>query len=260
MPSRVRIVDVDLTAGRRPDRAAAVVAALTFGLLSIVTPLRTEPPHPKTLAVAAPVLPVPTSVVRTEMALPPGAPPAVALTFDDGPDPRWTPEVLDLLRRYGAVATFCVVGEQVAAHPDLVRDIVAAGHRLCDHTRTHDEGLPTRSAKQLADEIVGARDDLAAVVDTRVAYFRAPGGNWSPDVLELAVATGMQPLGWSVDPRDWRRPGAAAIVEAVQRDVRPGAVVLLHDGGGRREQTVAALERLLPWLVEHGYAFAFPTR
>ncbi len=206
------------------------------------------------------MLPVPTPVVRTEMALRAGSPPAVALTFDDGPDPRWTPDVLDLLRRHGAVATFCVVGAQVAAHPDLVRDIVAAGHRLCDHTRTHDEGLAARSAEDMADEIVGARDDLAAVVDAHVAYFRAPGGNWSPDVLELAVGSGMQPLGWSVDPRDWRRPGATAIVEAVQREVRPGAVILLHDGGGRREQTVAALARLLPWLVDHGYGFAFPTR
>jgi peptidoglycan/xylan/chitin deacetylase (PgdA/CDA1 family) len=237
-----------------------VVAALALGLLSAVTPFTPQPPHRKALSVAAPALPVPTPVVRTEMALTPGSRPAVALTFDDGPDPRWTPGVLDLLRRHGAVATFCVVGGQVEAHPDLVADIVAAGHRLCDHTRTHDEGLPGRGADQMAAEIAGARDDIAAVVDARVAYFRAPGGNWSPDVLDVAVGSGMQPLGWSVDPRDWRRPGVAAIVEAVQRDVRPGAVILLHDGGGPRDQTVAALERLLPWLVDRGYAFGFPTR
>jgi peptidoglycan/xylan/chitin deacetylase (PgdA/CDA1 family) len=208
----------------RPDRAAAVVAALAFGILATLTPLTSDPPHPKTPSVAAPVLPVPTPVVLTEMARPPGSPPTVALTFDDGPDPRWTPEILDLLRRFGAVATFCVVGEQVVAHPDLVREIVADGHRLCDHTRTHDEGLPTRSAEDMADEVVGARADIAAAVEgASPTYFRAPGGNWSPDVLDLAVGSGMQPLGWSVDPRDWRRPGTSEIVEAVRRDVRPGA-------------------------------------
>lgn len=260
MRSRVRIVSGAPGAVRRPDRAAAVVAALAFGLLAMVSPFTPDTTHPKTLSVAPPVSPVPTPVVRTELTLPPGSPPTVALTFDDGPDPRWTPQVLDLLRRHGAVATFCVVGEQVEAHPDLVRDIVAAGHRLCDHTRTHDESLPARSLEEMVGEIVGTRDDIAAVVDARVDYFRAPGGNWSPDVLELAVSSGMQPLGWSVDPRDWRRPGAVAIVEAVQREVRPGAVILLHDGGGRRDQTVTALERLLPWLVDRGYAFAHPTR
>ncbi|WP_300007210.1 hypothetical protein [Pseudonocardia sp.] len=78
--------------------------------------------------------------------------------------------------------------------------------------------------------------------------------------MELAADSGMQPLGWSVDPRDWRRPGATAIVEAVQREVRPGAVILLHDWRGLRDQTVEALERLLPWLVERGNTFGFPTR
>lgn len=246
------------TTGRRLDPTSAAVAALAFGLLATIAPAAPAPVHPKTTA-ALPAPPAPIPVVLTELPAAPGSTPTVALTFDDGPDPRWTPQILDLLRRHGAVATFCVVGESVDAHPDLVHDIVDAGMRLCDHTRTHDEGLPALTGAEMTDEIVGTRQDIAAVVNAPVPYFRAPGGNWSAEVLDLAVGSRMQPLGWSVDPRDWRRPGVDAIVAAVQRDVHPGAVILLHDGGGRREQTVAALERLLPWLAAQGYGFGFPT-
>jgi peptidoglycan/xylan/chitin deacetylase (PgdA/CDA1 family) len=183
----------------------------------------------------------------------------VALTFDDGPDPRWTPQVLDLLAEHGAVATFCVVGEKAAKHPELVRRVVEAGMRLCDHSHTHDDQLPTRSVERMTEEILDTHRDLVDLAAVPVPYFRAPGGNWSDPMLQMAADAAMQPLGWSVDPRDWRKPGAAAIVAAVQDQVHPGAIVLLHDGGGQRGQTVAALEQLLPWLTAQGYAFGFPT-
>jgi peptidoglycan/xylan/chitin deacetylase (PgdA/CDA1 family) len=107
-------------------------------------------------------------------------------------------------------------------------------------------------------EIVGAQRDLAAVAGASVNYYRAPGGNWSPTVLEVAATHGMQPIGWSVDTRDWTAPGVEAILAAVDRQLQPGGVILLHDGGGNREQTLAALEVLLPRLVEQGYRFGFP--
>jgi len=93
---------------------------------------------------------------------------------------------------------------------------------------------------------------------TDVRWFRAPRGEWSDAVRVTAGELGMRPLGWSVDSRDWTRPGADAIVRRVERHVRPGAVVLLHDGGGRRDQTVAALAELLPWLAARCYATGFP--
>lgn len=244
---------------RRRDTPGAVVAAVMFGLVVPFLPAATPPPE---------MAPVPPPVVQAVAARPvvltdrAGDPPGdrtVALTFDDGPDPRWTPQVLDALRRHGAVATFCVVTGEVRGHEDLVRDVVAAGMRLCNHTRTHDEDLPGASRQHRIDEIDGARADLVAVTDAPVPYFRAPAGHWSPPVLDLSAAHGMQPLGWSVDPGDWRRPGVAAIVASVQKQVHPGAVVLMHDGGGHREQTVAALEVLLPWLTDQGYRFTFPT-
>lgn len=202
--------------------------------------------------------PYPHPVVLSEIAGPVGDR-TVALTFDDGPDPTWTPQVLRLLREHGATATFCMVGARVVEYPELVHEVVAAGMRLCDHTRTHDLRLATRPHSRIVEEIAGTRADLLAVTQAPVDYFRAPGGNWAPNVAQCAVEHGMQPLGWSVDPKDWSEPGTAAIVAYVQQHVHPGAVILLHDGGARRGQTVAALAELLPWLAAQGYEFGYPT-
>lgn len=249
----MRIID------RRRDTPGAVAAAVVFGLVVPFLPAAVSPPEVVPVPVPQVVAPPARPVVLTDRADDPPGDRTVVLTFDDGPDPRWTSQVLDVLRRHGAVATFCVVTGKIRGNGDLVRDVVAAGMRLCNHTRTHDEGLPGGSARHRTDEIDGARADLAAVTDAPVPYFRAPAGRWSPSVVNLSAAHGMQPLGWSVDPGDWRRPGVGAIVATVQEQVHPGAVVLMHDGGGHREQTVAALEILLPWLADHGYRFAFPT-
>lgn len=184
---------------------------------------------------------------------------SVALTFDDGPDPAWTPQVLALLKRYRARATFCMIGENARANPALVRTVVQAGHRLCDHTQTHPLSVAVLDRAGQRAEVLGGRSDLAAVTTAAVRYFRAPGGNWSADMVKLAGTKKMVPLGWSVDPRDWSRPGVPAIVSAVQNGVHPGAIVLMHDGGGPRQQTVDALAQLLPWLVQQGYTFGFPT-
>jgi peptidoglycan/xylan/chitin deacetylase (PgdA/CDA1 family) len=185
----------------------------------------------------------------------------VALTFDDGPHPKHTPQVLALLTQYRAVATFCMVGAEVRRHPDLVRQVAAAGMALCAHTMTHDEKLPTRPAPRMQAEIVDSRQAImeAAGPGVGVGYFRAPAGNWSDAVRQVAADAGMSSLSWSVDSRDWRRPGVGDIVNAVQQGTHPGAVVLLHDGGGNRDQTVEALAQLLPWFVRQGYRFGLPT-
>jgi peptidoglycan-N-acetylglucosamine deacetylase len=226
--------------GFQPDPAAADKAPAA-------------PPKP---APAKQVRPVASDVVRQLDA----AGKVVALTFDDGPSPAHTPQVLDLLAEHHAVATFCMVGSQVRRYPDLVRQVVDAGMRLCNHTVHHDERLATRPAavidKDLTDASAALRD--AAGDDVPIDYFRAPGGNWTKPLAKTAAGHGMRPLGWSVDPRDWSRPGVKKIVTAVERNVRPGSVVLMHDGGGRRDQTVAALRTLLPWLTGQGYRFTFP--
>ena len=105
-----------------------------------------------------------------------------------------------------------------------MKQVVAAGNRLCDHSRTHDEQLPDRTPRQITDEVVGAQGDLPrGAGGAPVEWFRAPGGNWSTESPTLSAEHGMQPLGWNVDPRDWERPGAAAIVAAVQQQIRQQA-------------------------------------
>lgn len=175
---------------------------------------------------------------------------SIALTFDDGPDPRWTGQVLALLRAYHVHATFCLIGTYVAAHPALVRAIAAAGHTLCDHTWSHDEHVGGRPPAQITAQLGLTYDAIVtASGGVRPRYFRAPGGNWTPALIAATRALGMVPLGWSVDPRDWSRPGTPAIVSGVLRGLRAGDIVLMHDGYGRREQTVAALRQLLPMLA-----------
>ncbi|NMO89479.1 polysaccharide deacetylase family protein [Actinomycetospora sp. TBRC 11914] len=182
----------------------------------------------------------------------------VALTFDDGPTARYTPQILALLARNHVTATFCEIGQQARAQPALVRRVVAGGHRLCDHTITHDPTVGTHTPAVIDQQLRASRDVLATAGKTDVDYFRAPDGNWTPNLVRLSARDGMQPLGWTVDPRDWSRPGTAAIVRTVATHVRPGSVILLHDGGGPRDQTVQAVAQLIPWLRAQGYSFVLP--
>jgi peptidoglycan/xylan/chitin deacetylase (PgdA/CDA1 family) len=264
---------------RRRDLPGLYLAVLVFGMVApLLPPLDVSGaaavPIPIPIPIVAPAPPPPppvqvqvvaaSSVVpRNEILNKLAGSRTVALTFDDGPDPRWTPQVLAVLQRHGAVATFCMVEHIAAGHETLVRQVVAAGNRLCDHSRTHDEQLPDRTPETITDEVVTAGDDLSAVAGgAPVEWYRAPGGNWSTEITELSAEHGMQPLGWNVDPKDWERPGPDAIVAAVQRQLQQqapdGAIILLHDGGGPRDETVAALEQLIPWLAAQGYSFGFP--
>ena len=262
---------------RRRELPGVYLALLLFGLVAPLLPapplgtqatapvLGTAPapapePPPVQVELVAPVKVVPRTEVLNKLA----ARRTVALTFDDGPDPTYTPRILAALRKHGAVATFCMVAQPAAAQRALVREVVDAGMRLCDHSRTHDEQLPDRAEEKIDDEVLGAATTLSSLAGgAPVEWYRAPGGNWSPEIQELAATHGMQPLGWNVDPKDWERPGAAAIVTAVQRQLAEqdpdGAIVLLHDGGGTREETVEAVEQLIPWLAANGYRFGFPT-
>ncbi|MGX1912647.1 polysaccharide deacetylase family protein [Streptomyces phaeochromogenes] len=183
----------------------------------------------------------------------------VNITIDDGPDPVWTPQVLDVLREYGVKATFCMVGTQAQAHPDLVKKVVAAGHRLCDHSVSHDTTMDKNSKAYQSKQILDAERMITkASGGVRPMYYRAPGGAFTPYSRKLAASRGMRPLGWNVDSKDFERPGTDAIVATVEREVPNGPTLLFHDAGGDRSQTVEALGRILPRLKEQGYSFGFP--
>jgi peptidoglycan/xylan/chitin deacetylase (PgdA/CDA1 family) len=184
---------------------------------------------------------------------------AVNITIDDGPDPHWTPQVLEVLKRHHVHATFCMIGPQAKANPAMVRRVVAEGHRLCDHTVTHDESMDHKPFAYQKKEIM---DALAMIEEASggapVQYYRAPGGAFTPASRHLAAQNGMRPLGWNIDTKDFSRPGVGTIVATVKSEIHNGPTILFHDGGGDRSQTVAALDQTLTWLAQQGYAFSFP--
>ncbi|MFI5981623.1 polysaccharide deacetylase family protein [Streptomyces sp. NPDC051555] len=187
---------------------------------------------------------------------------AVNITIDDGPDPTWTPKVLEVLRKHGAKATFCMIGPQAKAHPDLVKQVVADGNRLCDHTMDHDIAMAKKPVDYQKRQILDAKKLIedAAGNGAKVEYYRAPGGAFTPESRALAAAAGMRPLGWNIDTKDFKKPGSAAIVKTVEQELHSGPTVLFHDGGGNREQTVEALDEVLTRLAQQGRPTGFPVR
>ncbi len=183
----------------------------------------------------------------------------IALTIDDSPDPQWTPQILALLARYQVPATFCMIGRHAAAYPHLVMAVIDGGHHVANHTFTHPIPITRLAPTQVHDELNRASDAItAASGGHRPALFRSPGGIWSPTVLTVCAQGGMRPLDWSIDPRDWSRPGVPHIVDVILTRTRPGAIILDHDGGGNRQQTLDALTIALPRLIDAGYHFTQP--
>jgi peptidoglycan/xylan/chitin deacetylase (PgdA/CDA1 family) len=182
---------------------------------------------------------------------------AIALTIDDGPDPLYTPQVLDVLRRYQVTATFSMIGVHVAAYPDLARSVAAAGHHIANHTWTHADLVHMRPDGVHA-ELVRASRAIHAATGMHPGLFRAPYGAWSPDVIKLCEDMQMIPMDWSVDPRDWAQPGTRSIIHNILKNTRPGSIILEHDGGGNRSETVAALRVVIPALLHEGYHFVTP--
>jgi peptidoglycan/xylan/chitin deacetylase (PgdA/CDA1 family) len=190
---------------------------------------------------------------------------AVALTFDDGPDPVQTPRILALLEQYQVKAVFCLIGAQVERHPEIVRQIVAAGHTLCNHTWDHSLVIGTVRPADIEADL--ARTDAAirrAVPDAQIPFFRAPGGNFTDRLVQVAYRSGMTSLYWDVDPRDWEhRPDeddaqhVERLIADVQKFVKPGSIVLSHDFN--QPDTVQAYETLLPYLTEN-FTVGMPAR
>ncbi len=213
------------------------------------------------LIVAETVQSLPSAITLTRWGARPDK--MVALTFDDGPDPQWTPGVLDALKAARAPATFFLIGGNALAHPDLVRRIVAEGHDIGSHSLTHPNiaQLPDSLAKV---ELNASERALEAITGVRPLLFRPPyAEDIEPEtdddarIVDLASRLGYTTLGLRVDPNDWQRPGAQAIVDQTVAQVQRGEghVVLLHDSGGERSQTIAAIPGIVARLRADGYRF-----
>lgn len=186
----------------------------------------------------------------------------VALTFDDGPWPQSTAAVLDVLAEHDAKATFFTVGNRIDGEgADLVKRAAAEGHQICTHSFDHAAGdgqsvnLGFMKPEDQIAEIQKGYETIEAATGTDASHvFRAPGGNYGESVMRNVGPLISAEIGWNIDSQDWRKPGAGAIANQI-KNAWPGAIVLLHDGGGNRGQTVEALKDALPYLKSQGYRF-----
>jgi peptidoglycan/xylan/chitin deacetylase (PgdA/CDA1 family) len=184
----------------------------------------------------------------------------VALTFDDGPDPVFTPQVLKILDQFQVKATFFLLGSQAEAYPDLVRQIKARGHSLGNHSFNHDASLSFRSREESRREILKAQEVLYRITGEYPSLFRPPLGWVSEDVIAVCNELNLPIINGSVKASDVALPGVDYIVSAVVDYLRPGDIIILHDGGGfgffkNRSQTLQALPIILEKLRGRGYDF-----
>ena len=210
-----------------------------------------SPPTPTTTADAPTATPTPTTTADAPTATSAGPGGVVYLTFDDGPHPTYTPQVLDILARRGARATFFVLGSLAEARPELVARIVAEGHTVANHAWNHENlaGLPRSSF----DDTIGRTQ--AVLADRATPCLRPPYGSIDAFTREWAASAGLDLVLWTVDTNDWRRPGAQVIADRIVRGATDEAIVLMHDGGGNRTQTVEGLELALDRLSGRGLRF-----
>lgn len=173
---------------------------------------------------------------------------ALALTFDDGPS-EYTPEFLRVLREKGVHATFFEIGQEMPGREQVMRQILAEGDELGDHTMNHVE-YPGYA------QIAGAAARIEAYTHFRPCLFRPPGGAYDSGVVATAGSLGMRTITWDVDPRDWSLPGTGAIYSNIVGHAQPGSIILMHDGGGPRSETLAALPQVIDTLRARGYRFA----
>jgi peptidoglycan/xylan/chitin deacetylase (PgdA/CDA1 family) len=171
----------------------------------------------------------------------------VALTFDDGPS-EYTPGFLEVLREKGVHGTFFEIGQEMPGREATMRQILAEGNEIGDHTMNHVE-LPDYA------QIAGAAARIKAYTHFQPCLFRPPGGAVDASVIDTAGSLGMRTINWDVDPRDWSTPGTSAIYSTVVGTAQPGSIILMHDGGGDRSETLAALPQVIDTLRARGYEF-----
>ena len=178
----------------------------------------------------------------------------IALTFDDGPHPRLTPIILDILKEYHVTATFFLVGENVDYYPKIVNRIYNEGHEIGNHTYSHVKSSQV-DPHCLEEEILNCESSIGGIVDIRPRVFRPPQGDIEENLGCICNALGYLVVLWSIDTRDWCHIPSAEIAETVIKTVRGGDIILMHDYIGHDSPTPDALKKIIPALLEQGYEF-----
>ncbi len=179
----------------------------------------------------------------------------VAITFDDGPDVDSTPQVLEVLKEHGVVATFFLVGNRAELYPELVRTIARQGHEIANHSFSHPR-MERLSEHQAMGELIQTSQLLSRLSHQPILWFRPPYGNYNDQVLQYVGRAGMRTVLWSVDSRDWDGRSSDSIYWRVVSQVQPGSIVLFHCAAGASEipyHTVDALPAIIKFLREVGY-------
>lgn len=176
----------------------------------------------------------------------------VALTFDDGPHPKNTPRLLDMLKQRGAKATFYVVGRLVEAHPEIVRRTVQEGHEVANHSWSHPK-LSAMSDAAVYNELKKTHDAIVAACGVAPTNFRPPYGAFTSRQQSWALKEfGYPSILWTVDPLDWRKPGPSVVAQRILAGAKPGAIILVHD---LHAQSVDAMPAVLDGLAAQGFRF-----
>lgn len=253
-------------ASRRQRRQRRVVAVVAGGVLALClagcAPGPARHRDPSTLGTS--------HAVRTTQPVPVAGPPSghlagslvdlgqarpgqkvVALTFDDGPGP-YTRRILRILVRHRAPATFFEIGDQVAAFPHVPAALARSGMNVQSHTWDHAD-LARLSTSQVRAQVDRAAAAITSATGHRPSCLRPPYNAFDPAVLRQLSGAGIQAMSYDVDSQDWQRPGSERIVDNIMAQVAPGSVILMHDGGGDRSQTVAALPHVIHRLRTAGY-------
>lgn len=205
------------------------------------------PPSPKN---AEPAAQSPAPLFETESRW-------IALTFDDGPDDKYTPKILDILKEKDAMATFFLVGKQVEKYPEVARRIVEEGHTIGNHSWSH-RNLATLKPEAYDDQVKRAQEAIADATGVEPALMRAPYGALSDEFLDYLHEQSLRHIYWTIDPRDWDGTSVAEMREGILKHAKPGGIILLHSFGGRKnalDHTLKLLPLIIDDLREAGYEF-----
>ncbi len=181
----------------------------------------------------------------------------IALTFDDGPSKTFTPQVLTVLRKYNVHATFFMCGEQISYYPELVKQVSVDGNEIANHSWSHPNLYKNKAMRgaPMASEVQKTNKLIEKLVMIKPAYFRAPYNYAGKETIKAVNDLGLVYVGWTFSVLDWEKPAPGTMINMFTKKLMPGTILLLHDGGGNRTNTVAALPGIIESAQKRGYKF-----